>query len=93
MSGSPSPCSRQDRQAILHQLVVVWLVAGGAAKLRNAGARGEFDPDFRDEDAFEVEADDLHGKLPGDDFSAKGGILPNPRRKGRQPAVPVRAIA
>jgi hypothetical protein len=51
----------QDVQAVLHQLVVVRLVARRAAQLGNAGALGEFDPDFGDEDTFEVEADDLHG--------------------------------
>ncbi len=48
-------------QAVLHQLVVVGLVAGGATQFGDAGARREFDPDFRDEDTFEVETDELHG--------------------------------
>jgi hypothetical protein len=67
----------QDGEAVLHQLVVVRLVAGSAAKLRNAGARGEFDPDFGDEDAFKVEADDLHGKLPENEVKETRD-LPNP---------------
>jgi two-component system response regulator QseB len=78
MSGRPEPVFGEDGEAVLHQLVVVRLVAGRAAKLRNAGARGEFDPDFGDEDAFKVEADDLHGKLPGGEIWQEGAILPNP---------------
>ena len=31
--------------------------------LKNRG-RGEFDPDFGDEDPFEVKTDDLHGSTP-----------------------------
>ena len=51
---------RQDVQAVLHQGVVVGLVAGGAAQLGDAGTLGEFDPDFGDEHTFEVETDDTH---------------------------------
>ena len=54
----------QQVQPVLHQLVVIRLVARGAAQFGNAGALGEFDPDFGDEHAFEVETDELHGGLP-----------------------------
>ena len=38
-------------------------VARRALQFGNAGALGEFDPDFGDEDPFEVEADDLQADL------------------------------
>jgi hypothetical protein len=50
----------QQVQPVLHQLVVVRLVAGGAGKLRDAGALGKLDPYFGNEHAFEVETDELH---------------------------------
>ena len=53
----------QDAQAVLHQRVVIRLVARGATQLRNPGALGEGDPDFGDKDALKVEANDLHGIL------------------------------
>jgi hypothetical protein len=61
MSGRPSFVGlRQDVQAVLHQGVVVGLVARGAAQLGDAGTLGEFDPDFGNEHTFEVETDELH---------------------------------
>ena len=50
----------QQRQAEAHQLVVVGLVARGAAEGGDAGAFGEGDPDLGDEDPFQVQADDVH---------------------------------
>ena len=48
-----------------HQLVVVGLVARGAAQLGDAGALGDVDPDLGDEHAFEVETRDDHERAPG----------------------------
>jgi hypothetical protein len=64
MSGRPSLCCLSRIQAVLHQLVVVRLVARGAAQLGDAGALGELDPDFGNQHAFEVETDKLHGISP-----------------------------
>jgi ATP-dependent 26S proteasome regulatory subunit len=58
--GELQPVLAQQADAVAHQLVVVGLVARGAAELGDAGALGERDPDLGDEHAFEVEADDLH---------------------------------
>ena len=44
----------------------------GFAELGNAGAFGELDPDFRDQHAFEIEADDLHGGADRGWFGAPG---------------------
>jgi hypothetical protein len=52
----------EDGDAVAHQLVVVRLVAGGDAQRLDAGGLGDVDPDLRDEDAFQIEADD-HGRL------------------------------
>jgi hypothetical protein len=48
----------EDREPRLHQLVVVGLVARGAAQLRDAGALGDVDPDFGHEYALEIETRD-----------------------------------
>ena len=59
MSGRPRPWRVEDREALLHQHVVVGLVARGAAQLRDAGALGDVDPDLGDQHALEVETGDL----------------------------------
>jgi hypothetical protein len=51
----------KDAEAVLHQRVVVRLVTGGTTERRDTGAFGEFDPDFGNEDTFEIETDDFHG--------------------------------
>ena len=48
----------EDLQATLHQLVVVWLIAGGATEFLDAGFLGDGDPDLRDEHAFQIQSDD-----------------------------------
>ncbi len=58
--GKAQPMLAKNAQAPRHQLVVVGLVPRCARELRNSRAPGEFDPDFRNEDTFEVETDDLH---------------------------------
>ena len=50
----------QDAEPEAHELAVVGLVAGGAAQFGEADRVGERDPDFGDEDALDVEADDVH---------------------------------
>ncbi len=50
----------QQVEAVAHQLVVVGFVARGARERLDSGLLGERDPDFGDEDPFEVEADDVH---------------------------------
>ena len=44
----------QDLEPVLHEGVVVGLVAGGTTQRGYAGALGKFDPDFGNEDPFEV---------------------------------------
>ena len=53
----------EDAQAVLHEHVVVRLFPGGAAQFGDARAFGEFDPDFGNENTFEVKTNDLHGTL------------------------------
>ena len=48
----------ENLQPSLHQHVVVRLVARGAAQFLDPGLFRKGDPDFRNEDAFEVEGDD-----------------------------------
>ena len=55
---------REEVEAETHELVVVGLVARGTVEFGNSGHFGEGDPDFGDEDAFEVEAEHVHGKIP-----------------------------
>ena len=51
----------KDAQAESHELVVVRLVARSALELFDAGRLGERNPDFRNEHAFQVKADNVHG--------------------------------
>jgi len=41
-----------------HELVIIRLVAGGAAQFRDAGLFGDRNPDFRRQHAFHVQSDD-----------------------------------
>ena len=47
-------------QALFHQLVVIGNVPGRRLQGVDAGAVGDFDPDFRNQDAFQVKADEIH---------------------------------
>ena len=55
------PAFAQDAEAEPHELAVVRLVARRAPQFRHAHGVGERDPDFGDEDAFDVETHDVHG--------------------------------
>ena len=59
--GKAEPALAQHAQAECHELVVVGFVACRARELGDAGATGELDRDLGNQDAFEIEADDLHG--------------------------------
>ena len=50
----------QDADAVAHQLVVIRLVARGAAQFRNPGLLGDGNPDFRRQHAFHVQS---HNRL------------------------------
>ena len=52
----------QNLQALCHQLVVVRDVPGRRAKGVDARTFGEVDPDFGDQNPFQVEAGDFHGQ-------------------------------
>lgn len=65
----------QDIQTVGHQLVVIRLIARGAAQFGDASALGKFDPDFGNQNALKVETDDLHGYFLYE--QDKGGILPH----------------
>ena len=54
----------EDVQPEVHQLVVVGLVPGGAAELRDAAGLGKSDPDFGDQDAFHIKTYNIHGISP-----------------------------
>src|SRR5208283_2479636 len=47
----------EDFEAAEHQFVVIWLVAGGAAEFGNVGSFGDGNPDFRHENAFQIQND------------------------------------
>ena len=51
----------QDGQPVLHQLVVVRLVPGGALQLRDAAGVGKGDPDLRHQHAFHIQTYEIHG--------------------------------
>ena len=59
----PQAVLAQDVDAVLHELVVVGLVAGGALELGDASSLGELDPDLGREHAFHIQAGDVHGCL------------------------------
>ena len=75
--------ARQDRQAAAHQLVVVGLVAGGDAQLCDPGPLGHADPDLRNQDAFEVEAEHVHAiDSAGDRIGSRAAEHHNARLRG-----------
>ena len=47
----------EDFEAAEHQFVVVRLVAGGAAEFGDVGFLGDGNPDFRHENAFQIQND------------------------------------
>ena len=71
----------EQPQPVTHQLVVVGLVAGGALEFGNAGALGERYPDFRDQHAFKIEANNLHGR--GAPVGGRGGGRRGPQGQGQ----------
>lgn len=62
--GEFEPVAVEDLEAAGHQFVVVWFVTSGATEFRDAGFLGHGNPDFGNENAFEVEGDDglFHGR-------------------------------
>ena len=50
----------QKPQALLHQYVIVGNIPGSRAQFVDAGAFGKGDPDFRDQDPFQVQAGQFH---------------------------------
>ena len=50
----------KDAQPPGHQFVVVGLVPGGAAQLRDAALLGKGDPDLRDQNALHVQTHNIH---------------------------------
>ena len=48
----------QDGEASAHELVIIRLVARGAAQFRDAGLFGDGNPDFRRQHALHVQGDD-----------------------------------
>ena len=50
----------QDGDAVAHELIIVRLVAGGAAQLGDAARLGEGDPDFRDQNALHIQTNNVH---------------------------------
>ncbi len=73
--GQLQPPLAQQADAKAHQLAVVRLIPRGTAEFRDAGALGEGDPDFRDENAFQVEADDLHAGLQRERSKVVGAAI------------------
>ena len=54
------PMLVENVEPILHQLVIIWLLACGASQCFDTGSLGYIDPDFRYENPFEVKTCD-HG--------------------------------
>jgi hypothetical protein len=57
------PMLLQDPEPHGHQLVVVGNVAGGRAQGIDTRALGEVDPDLGDQDAFQIETCNFHGRV------------------------------
>jgi hypothetical protein len=69
------PVLVEDREAVLHQHVVVGLVASGAAQLGDARALGDGDPDLGHQHPLEIEGDDGLLRGVGGVGLAHGGTL------------------
>jgi hypothetical protein len=74
----------EDFESAPHQLVVVGLVASRPAEGVDAGLLGKGNPDLRNENSFEVEANDewLHGAWPTRFWAVGNSGLDKPARQG-----------
>ncbi len=50
----------EDRQTVLHQLIVIRLVAGGLPQLRDSARLRECNPDLRYQYAFQIKTGNIH---------------------------------
>ncbi|MCY1434516.1 hypothetical protein D9M71_505780 [compost metagenome] len=54
----------EDAQTLLHQHVVIRDIAGSRLERFDTGFFSEGDPDFRNQDPFQVETGDFHERFP-----------------------------
>ena len=61
--GQPQSVLLQNAEAPPHQFIIIGLIPRGALQFRNAAGLRERNPDFRHQNAFQIQTNDVHCPL------------------------------